>query len=131
MNFSEFIQQGKVRKGEKDIQKAKALLKMSERNYKTITAIPSTSESAPTIFSILYESLREIIEAMCLSEGYGVYSHEAFTFYLQEKKEERIAAIFDRYRKLRNGIHYYGKGVSIEVAEEAKIQVKKIIEELK
>ena len=131
MNFNDFIREGKVRLGEKDTQRAKALVKMAESNYSVISTLPLTTHSASTVFSILYESLRQCIEAMGLLEGYTVYSHEAFTFYLQEKHEEKAAALFDRYRRLRNGIHYYGKAVPLEVVEQAKIEVKRISEELK
>ena len=123
MIFDEFVKQGKVIIGEKDREKAKALVKMSENNRKVIETIELTETTASPVFSLLYESLREIIEAMCLLEGYKVYSHEAFTSYLERIHEEKIAVVFDRFRKLRNGINYYGKPVSINVTSEAKKEI--------
>lgn len=123
MIFEEFVQRGKVIVGEKDISKAKALVKMSENNMKAAESIELTDAVASPVFSMLYESLREIIEAMCLMEGYKVYSHEAFTSYLEKINEEKIAAAFDRFRKLRNGVNYYGKPVSINVTSETKKEI--------
>ena len=79
----------------------------------------------------IYECLRQIIEAIALKEGFKVYSHEAYTHYLKDKKEISIAEKFDRYRKLRNGINYYGKAVTTQITKEAIYQINKIIEKLK
>lgn len=126
MDFTAFMQEGKVIKGEKDIQKAKSLIKMSENMFKTIESIEITDVTASTIMSISYEALREIVEALCLTEGYKVYSHEAFTAYLLNLKEERISASFDRFRKLRNGINYYGKTVSPATSEQAQKDMREL-----
>lgn len=116
MNFETFIANGKVRKGEKDFQKAKALILMSEKGLMTADILPLNDTTASFVFTISYESLREILEAICLKEGYKVYSHEAYTSYLEKLGEEKIAFYFDRLRKLRNGVNYYGKSVTIETA---------------
>ena len=123
MIFEEFIQQGKVVIGTKDPQKAKALIKMSENNIKAADAVELTQATASPVFSLLYESFRELVEAMCVLEGYKVYSHEALTAYLEKIHENKIAAVFDRHRKLRNGVNYYGKPVSIGVTLEAKKEI--------
>lgn len=126
MNFEAFIADGRVRKGEKDFQKAKALLIMAEKGLATAETIPLNNTSSSIILTISYESLREILEAICLREGYKIYSHEAYTAYLKELGEEKIAFLFDRLRILRNGVNYYGKAVSIEIAQEAKKQSKEL-----
>lgn len=131
MNFETFIANGKVRKGEKDFQKAKALILMSEKGLMTADTLPLNDTTASFVLTIAYESFREIIEAICLKEGYKVYSHEAYTFYLEKLGEEKIAFHFDRLRKLRNGVNYYGKPVAIETAQEAKKQSKELCALLK
>ncbi len=125
MNFDDFVIEGKIIIGEKDIQKARALIKMSKANMGITTSLKLNDDSASIIFSMLYESFRQIVEAMCLAEGYKVYSHEALTAYLLKKFEEQAAEVFDRYRKLRNGVNYYGKPVSLDVAIGAKNEVRK------
>ena len=37
---------------------------------------------------------------------------------------------FDRYRRLRNGINYYGEDIDIETVKEAIIEIPKLIKEL-
>jgi len=128
LNFEYFILEGKVRIGEKDIQRAKALIKMSEGDLKLVNKL----ENFPSIaFRTIYEALRQILEAMCLVNGYKVYSHEAYTYYLKSLGEENIAEKFERYRKLRNGINYYGKDVPKEVAINAKKDIEQICKRLK
>jgi len=131
MLFEDFQKDGKVIKGEKDFQKAKALIKMSDDNLKTAMGIDIDGTTASTVFGIMYESLRELIEAMCLTKGLKVYSHEAFTYYLLELGEENISYKFDRLRKIRNRANYYGKKVSEEVTKDAKKQIKEVRAHLK
>lgn len=131
MLFEEFVKEGKVIKGEKDGQKAKALLKMSDNNLKTAETIDITEVTSSTVFGIVYEALREVVEAICLLDGWKVYSHEAFTAFLSDLGEEAISVKFDRLRKIRNGANYYGKSVSIAVTNDAKVQVLKMCDFLK
>ena len=131
MKFEEYIAKGDVRKGERDTQKAAAMIKMSERSLATAAQIEINDTTASIIFTISYDALREILEAMCLMQGYKVYSHEAYTAYLESLHEEKIAVQFDRLRKLRNGVNYYGKPVLTEVAKSAKEQCRQLCQELK
>ncbi len=130
MNFDEYIQEGSVRKGESDRQKALALIKMSERSLATATQLEINDTTSSIVFTICYDALREILEAICLMKGYKVYSHEAYTAYLKKLHEEKTAIAFDRLRKLRNGINYYGKPVSKEVAIAAREECKKLCNDL-
>ena len=131
MDFDDFIRQGKVIKGEKDSQKAKALIRMSDDILSFVSKLSVEETSASPIFSNAYEAIRQILEAISLSQGYKVYSHEAYNSYLKSLKEEKLAITFDRLRKLRNGINYYGERVSKEITKEAIIQIKEACEELK
>ena len=131
MIFEEYIKTGKVIKGERDLQKARSLIITSDNSFKTAELIEINNITSSTIFTILYESLRELLEAMCLREGYKIYSHEALTAYLIKLNEERLAEDFDRYRKLRNGINYYGKQVSENTIKETKEKIKEISNILK
>ncbi|MBN1377460.1 hypothetical protein JW949_03985 [Candidatus Woesearchaeota archaeon] len=75
---------------------------------------------------MLYESLRQILEAICLIEGYKVYSHEAFTYYLNDKQEYKTADLFDKYRRMRNEVNYYGKTISMKNTIKAKKEIKEL-----
>lgn len=131
MNFQDFIENGKVRKGLPDIQLAKSLVGMSDNQLEVVGRLEIDDKSASTIMSNLYEALREIVEAACAKKGYKVYSHEAFTYFLKESGEELIAKKFDRLRIIRNNIHYYGKPAEKESVLADKSDIIKIISFLK
>lgn len=128
MRFDDFIRQRKVIKGQVDIQKSRALVKMSKEHLSIIKSIPLSDASASLILSQSYDSLRQILEAIALSKGFKVYSHEAYTYFLIDLNEYSISEHFDRLRKLRNGVNYYGKTVSIKVSSSALEQVEGLIE---
>ncbi|MBI4021281.1 MAG: hypothetical protein HY369_03495 [Candidatus Aenigmarchaeota archaeon] len=131
MRFQDFIDSGKARRARPDIQLARSLIKMSDSLLETLAGIPCTPQSAPTIMTNFYEALREIVEAMAVKDGYKVYSHEAFTFYLRELGETTIAEKFDRFRRIRNGINYYGKPIDAPSAQAYSGDIRRTIEELK
>ena len=131
MNFNDFIDNKKVRKSEPDTPLAKSLIVMSENHIDTIKPIEVTDKTASIIMSDYYEALREINEAICAIKGYKVYSHEAFTYFLKENNEDLVADKFDRFRKIRNSIHYYGKQANKDSVKEDKKEIEKIIKYLK
>ena len=130
--FDDFIKAGKVRKGTPDIALAKSLIAMSEAHLAFITGITITERNASPVLVNYYEALREICEALCATQGFKVYSHEAFTSYLKERlREELIAEKFDRLRRLRNGVNYYGEQVNAAETNAAAADVKALIATLK
>ena len=126
MEFEDFIKEGKVNIGQPDIQKARALIKMSENSIKTADSLKIDNVNSSIVLMISYESLREILEAMCLSKGFKVYSHEAYVYYVKKMNETSSSEKFDRFRKLRNGCNYYGKSVSAAVANNAREEIKNL-----
>ena len=131
MNFQYFINNGTVRKASPDTQLAKSLVRMSGNQIISMEKLEITEVIASTVMSNLYEALREIIEAIAAKEGYKIYSHEAYTYFLKEKGEHLTAEKFDRFRKIRNNIHYYGKSVEKDSVKAHKEDILKIIDYLK
>ncbi len=131
MNFEEFIRSGKVRKSQPDTQHTKALIKMSEAHINFLRLQKIDETSATTLFVMYYEALREIIEAIATEDGYKVYSHEAFTAYLEKLKDYESAAKYDRLRKMRNAANYYGKPVDANEANASAEEIIKLIEKIK
>ena len=74
-----------------------------------------------------YDVLRSILEAVSAIKEYKIYSHEAYVYFLQEIGEELLAIKFDRFRRIRNSINYYGKDISIEETKENIFEIKKMI----
>jgi len=130
LRFKDFIKEGKVKKGEKDSQLAISLIDTAKQDLNFLNAIKLTEISARRLVINYYDVLRSLIEALAALDGLKVYSHEAFTYYLQEKKEDILSRKFDRFRKIRNGLSYYGKEINITEAEDILIEMKSIISNL-
>ena len=131
MRFDDFIKHGNVRKASLDIPLIKSLLTQSEKHIATAKTLIVNDTTKDTVLVTFYEALREVIEAIATKDGYKVYSHEAFTYLLREKGDAAIAERFDRYRKLRNGINYYGKEVPIEEVEFAAKEIMELVKDLR
>ena len=79
-----------------------------------------------------YEGLREYCEAIGYLDGYKFLDHESIGFFIRDiLKEQSLFKKFDRYRKLRNGINYYGEDIDIETLKEAITEIPEMIKELK
>lgn len=129
MNFQEFIEKGLAREASKDKNLAKSLLLTAKQDLQFFGSLEINPFSARKVMTNYYDVLRSILEAISVLDGYKVYSHEAFTSFLQEIKSELVLAEkFDRFRKLRNGINYYGNTISIEEVKEIKEDIKITIE---
>ncbi len=101
-----------------------SLIKSSSKKIKTQFMIQLDNETATSKISLAYEALRELLEAVAITNGYKIYNHECYCSFLKEVlKESVIADKFNNLRKIRNDINYYGTDVT---AEEAKV----ILEEL-
>lgn len=112
--------------------RAKSFIISSEEAIKNAKEIPLSEGKQKTILRELYEGLRQFCEAIGYSKGYQFFDHESITFFLKEiLKEDLISVKFDRYRKLRNGINYYGNELSLITAKESLAEIPKIIRELK
>lgn len=132
MIFENLIKRGFVKKIPKDAVRAKSLIKSSEQALNTAKIIPVKEETLKTIFRELYESLRQYCESLGYSRGYRFLNHESITIFLNEiLKEKEISLKFDRYRKLRNGINYYGNSIEMLTVKEALREIPLLINKLK
>jgi hypothetical protein len=130
MNFEDFIKQGQVRTASKDIALAKSLLKNTKKDLEFLKNLEITENSSRKIMANYYESLRSILEAISSIEGYKIYSHEAFTYFLKKKQEETLSIKFDRFRKIRNSINYYGEDIEIEDTKQNIQEINDMINKL-
>src|SRR3989344_1086740 len=132
MTFQQSIDEGYARIIPKDGIKAKSLLKSAQQAVSSAKKIPFEVDTLKSILRELYEGLRQYCEALGYQYGYKFLSHEVITIFLKEViKNGKIALRFDHYRKMRNGINYYGDDVSIETVEEALQEIQKLLEQLK
>ena len=80
--------------------------------------------------------MREATDSVLYVEGFKSFSHEASIVYLLKKGfNEPDIMEFDRFRKIRNGIKYYGGDcdehdaeTAIKLAEKVIGKIRKILE---
>lgn len=102
-----------------------SLIKSSENKLKTAQRLELDETSSSTKISIIYKALREILEALAIKNNFKIYNHECFCAFLNEILKNNLACNeFNRFRKIRNKINYYGKQIPIN---EAKIIIKEMI----
>lgn len=131
MNFENSLIEGKAKKIAPNKIRASSLFKSSIQAIETAKIIQLNPNALKSIIRELYEGLREYCEAIGYSKGYKFLDHESITYFLRDiLKEQSISKKFDRYRKLRNGINYYGEDVDIETVKEAILEIPKLIKEL-
>ena len=131
MEFENFIKEGKVRKSSIDNMLIKSLKLSAENDLEFLDSLKINQQSARKIMSDYYEVLRSLVEAIAMVNGFKVYSHEAFTYFLLKINENNASLKFDRFRKIRNGIKYYGKDCDIIDTKQAILLADKIITKLK
>jgi len=131
VNFEECLKQGSVKKLPKDRFRSKSLIKSGLEAIKTAKGIKLQEKTSKTILREIYEGFREYIEAIGFLKGYKFLDHLSITYFLKDiLKEKRIAYFFDRYRKIRNGINYYGNDLNLETVNELLINIDSIIKNL-
>ena len=131
MNFEDSLEENKARGITPNKIRASSLINSSIQAIETAKMISINNNSKKTILRELYEGLREYCEAIGYSKGYKFLDHESIGFFIRDVlKEQSIYGKFDRYRKLRNGINYYGEDIDIETVKEALVEIPKLIKEL-
>jgi len=130
MKFNDFIKKGMVRKASKDVALSRSLVKNAKKDLIFLRGLEVNENSARKVMVGYYDVLRSVLEAISALEGYKVYSHEAFSYFLRERNEENLAIKFDRFRKIRNSINYYGEDISFLDVKEIVIGIEKDIDYL-
>jgi|SRR3989344_9697629 len=132
MRFNDFVNDGKIRRATPDKLMAGSIIKNTFEDLKFLEQTKLTELSKRKLVTNYYDSLRGLLEAISLLKGYKIYSHEAFTPFIEEELKEKILSIkFDRFRKIRNGLNYYGKSIQLNEAKEIIEELKRVITEIK
>lgn len=126
-DFNFFITKGEVKKQSPDRNLATATFKDSEERLMLAKSLVAMAK-AKYVLENAYESMREAADAVLYNEGFKSFSHEASIVYLLKKGfSESDIAEFDRFRKIRNGIKYYGGDCDESDAEAAIKLADKIV----
>lgn len=127
MNWNECLKKRIAKKIRTDNELIKSLRKTSENKTKSEKKLKLTPVTSASKISLAYDSLREILEALSIKEGYKIYNHECYTYFLKEiLKQSLNGDEFDELRKIRNSINYYGKDITINEAEDILKRINKL-----
>jgi|SRR3989344_2898216 len=103
-----------------DLNLINSLIKTSENKLKSSQELKMNEINASSKFSLAYDSLRELLEALVLKKGYKVYNHECYTYFIKEIiGESDKGDEFDEIRRARNEVNYYGQEITVD--ESSKI----------
>jgi hypothetical protein len=131
MSLPDLIREGIVKEIPQNNARAKSLLAQSAQTMSFILKLGLTDQTAIVIFRELYESLRQAIEAIGYRKGYKFENHESLQVFILEVLDNKsLANDFNRYRKIRNGINYYGDVVSVETTAKAIEDIPRYIKEI-
>jgi len=123
----------KVNRIRRDVEKAKALVKMVALREQRLKHM-----SLPIFSTLLvedyYEIIKELITGIMSVDGWKTVSHELLIGYLAEFYRDFNQAeisLMDQLRVIRNGIAYRGVMINPEYIERNRENILSIIEKLK
>ncbi len=119
MDWKECKDKGFTKKITSDKYLINSLIKASKKRFESSKRLELDKTTSSSKISLIYESIRELLEALAIKKGFKIYNHECFSSFLDEICHDKILSEeFNRFRKIRNQINYYGKDVPIKEAEE-------------
>ena len=127
MDWTECCNKRIVKEVSKDQDFVNSLLKTSMNKLKSMEILELNDVTADSKISLAYDSLRELLEALALKKGYKIYNHECYAAFLKEIIDESEAGDeFDKIRKIRNAVNYYGKDITEKEAENLILKIRKL-----
>ena len=119
MDWKECFNKIIVKDVKPDLYLIRSLIKSSNNKLESEKRLSMNEITAGSKLTLAYDSLREVLEALAIKNGYKVYNHECYTAFLKEiMNESSKADEFDEIRKVRNAVNYYGKEISTEETAE-------------
>lgn len=130
MDWRECIRKRIVKSVKKDRNLITSTREIAEIKIESAGVLPEIYYIAK--ISLLYDALREYLESVSLENGYKIYNHECYSAFLKEILSlPNEADLFDKLRKIRNGINYYGRKVSEDEAEQVISDLNSLIRRVK
>jgi hypothetical protein len=113
-------------------ERAKSLLKASTKTLDFAEGNKLGAENSGVLIGNYYESLIEILHSHAYQNGFKILDHISFVNYIKEKmNNNNYANLFDKYRKIRNNIIYYGKEIDVDTAQQGIKDIKELINHIK
>ena len=131
MDVRECKEKGMIKAVRRDENLVSSLLESSGNRMKSEELLKMSEVTAGSKVSLAYDSLRELLEALAISNGFKVYNHECYSAFLKEMMNESyLGDEFDKIRKVRNAINYYGKSITAKEARSVIDKIKSLYEEV-
>ncbi|MFH1376609.1 MAG: hypothetical protein ABIH25_03145 [Candidatus Woesearchaeota archaeon] len=118
MDLDECFKKGLIKKTEINKELIRSLIEMSKIKEDAVKSAKITKTNISAYVSLAYDSLREILESLCILNGYKVISHICIGELLNKIMREFDYKDFDRVRWIRNSINYYGEKVEFKQGKE-------------
>ena len=132
MDWEQCNKQRLVKKMHVDRELITSLMKCSEDKSFSASLLELNERTYSSIIVLCYDSLRELLEALSIQNKYKIYNHECYVYFLKEiLREEEFSKTYDRIRKIRNSIIYYGQNLSLEETKIIIRDIKLLIERCK
>jgi len=135
MDLNECYKKGFIKKTKINRELINSLIEISNIKEETINSARLNERNISAYVSMAYESLREILEAICISKGYKINSHLCLGEFLKKLLKNFDFNEFDRLRYIRNGINYYGTQIEFKQGKEIIQKIfsfkKNVLKELK
>jgi len=130
--FNHYVEKGDIKKQSPDKNLSIATFKSSIERIQHAEKLFKNKDMPKYILENAYEAMRESADAILYSEGFKSYSHEASITYLEKKgfTQEELTE-FNRFRKIRNNIKYYGGTCDEAEALQCLTLSKQIINKIK
>lgn len=130
MDWRECIKQRIVKSVKKDENLITSTREIAEIKIESAGILPDAYYIAK--ISLLYDALREYLESVAIENGYKIYNHECYSAFLKEILDmPNEADLFDKLRRIRNGINYYGRKVSEGEAAQIVSDLNSLIKRVK
>lgn len=127
MDWEECLDGLFVKQARRDDFLISSLLKSSSKKYESSRMLVLNETTASSKVILAYDSLRELLEALALSKEFKIYNHDCFCAFLKAiLSESFVSGQFDKIRRVRNAINYYGKDISLDEAESLLVQIDEI-----
>ena len=114
MDFDECLKKKIAKEVKADEGLIASLIKTSKNKLYSEEKLELSEMTLSSKISLLYDSLRELLEALAIKNGYKIYNHECYTYFLKEIMNESVKGDeFDELRKIRNAVNYYAKDIDV------------------
>ncbi len=118
MDLDDCYQKGFIKKTRIDNEHSRSLIEMARSKEIAVQTAIITETTISAYVSLAYDSLREVLEVVCISKGYKVTSHICIGELLRSLDSSFPFSDFDRLRYIRNGINYYGTKIGLSEGKE-------------